>query len=86
MCENKIKRLNNEKGILELETYSCREVKLLRDEWLKSFRQLNCSDNFKSNFDAAFERYKEGLDEFINFCTDQPERLSEMGSKEQAIV
>lgn len=86
MCENKIKRLNNKNGILELETFSCAEVKLLRDEWLKSFRQLNCSDNFKSNLAAAFERYKEGLDGFISSCTDQPERLSEMGSKEQAIV
>jgi hypothetical protein len=51
--------------------YTCSEVKVLRDLWLKEFRKANQSDRVEeSRVDTAFESYKNNIDDFIKGCKD----------------
>ncbi len=79
MCDNKMKRIDNSNGILEMVLFDCQEVKNLKDEWLRDFIDVNCPDEFKIDMDRAYCRYEEKINSFISSCKDQPERLSEKG-------
>lgn len=80
MCDNKIKIMNTE-GELKLISFTCSEVKNLKDEWIEKFKSKNFPEKFTGFSCKAVERFEEALNSFILSCKDQPERLSEKEPK-----
>lgn len=62
----KLRRYENE----EVVTYSCYQVRDLKNAWLAGFRKQNKSDMFSRNGkdDPAFVRYLESINEFLENC------------------
>lgn len=72
MCQNKMRVFKDDLSC----TYTCSEVKELKNLWIEEFIILNrCPPPpFK---DRALERYKEEIDDFLNKCLDVKQHPSE---------
>src|SRR4051812_46635209 len=68
MCNRILSRFE----IDSIKKYSCTEVKLLKESWLKKFREINMSDMVKT--DKSYDRYKKEIDSFLSDCTDVEEK------------
>jgi hypothetical protein len=69
MCNQRMKVFSNLLDDPHCNIYTCSEVKVLRDLWLKEFRKVNRSDRVKkTRVDTAYEMYKQEIDDFIKGC------------------
>ena len=58
-----------------IETYTCAEVRELRDAWLLDYRLRNRSDMVK--IDASYVQYEKEIDEFLSNCKCVGEKIRE---------
>lgn len=71
MCKNKvcIFKYKDRASI-----YTCNEVKILRYLWIEEFIEKNGSPSFE---DQSLKKYIEGIDNFLDKCSDIKQQTSE---------
>lgn len=75
MCHRKMKRFEKnsyDENCINVVSYTCNEVKKLKNEWLNNFKKINSTDAIIKRLgkDKRFEEYKLEIEQFINECED----------------
>lgn len=65
MCQNKMRSIKHDAAY----TYTCSEVKELKNLWIKEFISINSSPPPPFQ-DRALNRYIQGIDDFLSKCKD----------------